>query len=518
MKLTLDTHTIDACRRDARHIADAIKTELDPYSTVSVERTVLRMLGIDGVDAFDVPYVNVLVDHVKTHGDLRFGIAHHMAWAIARTTKTPQTIAKRVAEGAMSLGDYFEPTTPDYTVLTPFINQSFARIRTQRQHRETVLENHPAPSPEKYVIVATGNIHEDIDQALSAAARGADIIAVIRTTGQSLLDYVPYGATTEGFGGTYATQENFRLMREALDGYQRHHGRYVKLVNYASGLCMPEIAALGALERLDMMLNDSLYGIIFRDINMKRTLIDQAFSRVISGYAGITINTGEDNYLTTTDAFEHAHTVIASQFINERFAEHARMPATLMGLGHAYEIDPSVDNSFLYEIAQAQLSRQLFPDAPLKYMPPTKHMTGDIFKGTVQNALFNIACVTTKQQIHLLGMPTEAIHTPFMSDRALALANADYIYKAFKAFADSVDIKPGSLIEKRAHAVLDNARTLLDDIREEGLFVTLKKGTFAGVSRGENDGKGLGGVFKKHPLYTNPIMERMLAACEEDAS
>ena len=58
------------------------------------------------------------------------------------------------------------------------------------------------------------------------------------------------------------------------------------------------------------------------------------------------------------------------------------------------------------------MAREIFPNAPLKYMPPTKHMTGDIFKGCVQDALFNITAVTTKQSIHLLGMMTEAIHTP----------------------------------------------------------------------------------------------------------
>src|SRR5690606_22541957 len=71
--------------------------------------------------------------------------------------------------------------------------------------------------PIKYVIVATGNIYDDVIQARAAAQAGADAIAVIRSTAQSLLDYVPHGATTEGFGGTYATQENFRIMREALD-------------------------------------------------------------------------------------------------------------------------------------------------------------------------------------------------------------------------------------------------------------------------------------------------------------
>ena len=134
----------------------------------------------------------------------------------------------------------------------------------------------------------------------AAAQQGADVIAVIRTTAQSLLDYVPYGATTEGFGGTYATQENFRIMRAALDEVGERERRYIWLTNYCSGLCMPEIAAMGALERLDMMLNDSMYGILFRDINMYRTFVDQMFSRMINAYAGIIINTGEDNYLTTS--------------------------------------------------------------------------------------------------------------------------------------------------------------------------------------------------------------------------
>jgi len=30
-----------------------------------------------------------------------------------------------------------------------------------------------------------------------------------------------------------------------------------------------------------------------------------------------------------------------------------------------------VPDSFLLELAHAQLIRELFPDAPLKYMPPT---------------------------------------------------------------------------------------------------------------------------------------------------
>lgn len=517
MRLPLNKDTIAACRKDAKTIAKDMKTMIDTYSTVSVERTIARVLGIDGVNDFDVPYANVLVDHIAKESSLEKGVAHYMSYAIHDHDMSPQAIAEAVDQGTINLSIYHnKPKSPYMDLLTPYIKTTLEKIETQTTKRNDFLTQYPRhDQPEKYVIVATGNIHEDIKQAVSAAKKGADVIAVIRTTGQSLLDYVPYGATTEGFGGTYATQENFRLMREALDTVSKEEQRYIKLVNYASGLCMPEIAALGAIERLDMMLNDSLYGIIFRDINMKRTMIDQYFSRVISAYADITINTGEDNYLTTADAFHHAHNVLASQFINEQFAKTAYMKESLMGLGHAYEIDPTIENSFLYEIASAQLSRDIFPNAPLKYMPPTKHMTGDIFKGTTLNTLFNIATVTTNQNIHLLGMITEAIHTPFMSDRALALDNASLIYKAFKDFGSEITYANDGIIATRASTVLNDAKTLLDTIKKDGLFTSLEKGVFADVKRSPIKGKGLDGVIKKHEDYHNPVMEMMINRLKE---
>ena len=516
MKLNLNYDQINTCRLHAKTVADDIQDFINQYTTVSVERTILRFLGIDGIDDFDVPYVNVVVEHVLNHADLSKGIAHYISHAMQDKDLTPQEIAMAISKKTLTLKDYQNHPKTSLKNLDQYIEESLKKVDKERLYRENKLLSQPKKTtPDLYVIVATGNIYEDIEQAISAAHKGADIIAVIRTTGQSLLDYVPYGATTEGFGGTMATQENFKLMRAALDEFGEKNQRYVKLVNYASGLCMPEIAAMGAFERLDMMLNDSLYGIIFRDINMKRTFIDQYFSRLISAYAGIIINTGEDNYLTTSDAFEHAHTVLASQFINEQFAKNALMDESLMGLGHAYEIDPNLENSFLYELAQAELSKEIFPKAPLKYMPPTKHMTGDIFKGYIQNALFNIVAVTSHQSIHLLGMLTEAIHTPFMSDRALAIDNAKYIASAFKDFSSEITYKPGGIIQTRAHDVLSDAEKLLNTIQQEGLFTTLEKGRFAGISRHQEKGKGLKGVIKKASQYQNPVVDIIINRLEE---
>lgn len=509
-KLKIDQNLVDRAREAAKVIADSIQPHIDENTTTSVERTVARLMGIDGVDDMEVPLANVVVDQVLKSNKLDRGIAYWIGNAMLETGKSPQEIAIEVGEGKLSLT---ELPAHDIQEIKKVVNdiaaQMVSKIKENRQERERLQEKQPpGPQPWLYVIVATGNIYEDVVQAKAAARQGADVIAVIRSTAQSLLDYVPYGPTTEGFGGTYATQENFRIMREALDEVGEELGRYIQLVNYASGLCMPEIAAMGAIERLDMMLNDAMYGILFRDINMKRTFIDQYFSRMINAYAGIIINTGEDNYLTTADAVEEGHTVLASQFINEELALRSGLKPELMGLGHAFEMNPEIKDGFLLEIAQAQLTRQIFPKSPLKYMPPTKYMTGDIFKGHLMDGMFNLASIMTGQSIQLLGMLTEAIHTPFLHDRALSIDNAKYIFNNARNLQDEILFSPEGKIQARAEQVLEETVNMLEEIAEKGLMKAIEEGMFAAISRPVEGGKGKKGVVRKSDDYYNPFMEK----------
>ena len=488
-KLNLDQHKVDRARAAARQVAVDTQAFIDRHTTVTVERAVCRLLLIDGVNEVGVPLPNVVVDHLLDKGLLPYGAAYALGNAMAETGLTPQQIAEAVDKGELDLSQVAPHSFDEIrAAIEPAAKASAERIRGNVAQRNAYLSEYgDKEGPYLYVIVATGNIYEDIVQAKAAARQGADVIAVIRTTGQSLLDYVPYGATTEGFGGTYATQENFRLMRAALDEVGAEEHRYIRLCNYCSGLCMPEIAAMGALERLDVMLNDALYGILFRDINMQRTLIDQSFSRRINAFAGVIINTGEDNYLT-------------------QFALCAGLPEEQQGLGHAFEIDPARENGFLYELAQAQMAREIFPKAPLKYMPPTKFMTGNIFRGHVQDALFNMVTILTGQKIHLLGMMTEAIHTPFMSDRALSIENARYVFNTMKDLGEEMTFKPDGIMAHRADEVLTKAADLLEKIQHDGLFATLERGTFADIKRMRDGGKGLGGVVLRSEGYYNPFL------------
>jgi beta-lysine 5,6-aminomutase alpha subunit len=221
------------------------------------------------------------------------------------------------------------------------------------------------------------------------------------------------------------------------------------------------------------------------------------------------INTGEDNYLTTADAVDAAHTVLASQFLNERAAIAAGLPSEQMGLGHAFEIDPEVPDQILLELAHAQLVRECFPDAPLKYMPPTKHMTGDIFQGFLLDGMFNLIGALTGQDIMLLGMLTEGVHTPFLADRDLALNNANYVFSGASALAGELVFEPGGRVERRAAQVLEECRQMLRKVADIGMFEAIEAGMFADTSRPKDGGKGLDGVIARGPDYFNPLTEML---------
>ncbi|MFA5786648.1 MAG: lysine 5,6-aminomutase subunit alpha [Actinomycetota bacterium] len=511
-KLSLDRGLAREARRLASAAAAPVQRFTEAHTTVSVERAVLRLLGVQGAGRRGIPIVNQVVDRLRAGVGLERG-ALLPVLRMARALNTDVDGACRaICRGRM-------PAEPDHSGTDAILRAqgidaartALAIIDARRAERDSMIGELGEPTrPWIYLIVATGNIYEDIPQAQAAARAGADVVAVIRSTGQSLMDYVPEGPTTEGFAGTYATQANFRLMRRALDETAREVGRYIRLTNYASGLCMPEIAALASFERLDMMLNDCMYGIIFRDINPYRTFVDQRFSRMLHARAGIIINTGEDNYLTTADAMGAAHTVVASQLLNERFGLEAGLAPWQLGLGHAFEINPQTPNQFVFELAHAMLVRALFPDAPLKYMPPTKHMSGDIFAGFLHNGMFNLAGILTGQDILLLGMMTEGIHTPFLHDRDLALENVRYVRTVAQDLSSQLRVVPGGLIEKRAAEVLSATVAMLRQVGEIGLFEAIARGMFADTPRPPNGGKGLDGVVEKGPGYFNPIEELLL--------
>jgi beta-lysine 5,6-aminomutase alpha subunit len=513
-KLDLDPGVVAACRQAATQIAGQVSEKIAGKTTVSVERTVARLLGVDGANELDAPLPNVLVDHARDRGELGRGIAYWLGNAMLDAECSPQQIAEAVDRGELDLCSL--PRAQDGAIRERIVSECerrLAEIAKRMEGRRAMRERlGESPPPLRYVLTATGNVYEDVVHALAVAEAGGDIVAVIRSTAQSLLDYVPYGPTTEGYGGTFATQANFAIMRAALDEFSEEHGRYVRLSSFCSGLCMPEIAAMGALEGFDNMVNDALYGILYRDINVVRGLIDQRVSRMINGFFGVVINTGEDNYLRTADAITAAPSVTASQFINHQLARDSGVPDAQIALGDAFEIDPPVVNGLLYEWAQAQLTRELFGDCPVKYMPPTRHMDGNLFRTHACDAMFNLVTIATGQGIQTIGVPTEGIFTPHVHDRVIGLENVNYVFDSARDLGEEIEFKRGGIIQTRAQEVLHGAHEILERIVHEGLFTALGDGVFGDVRRHVDEGRGIDGIVDIQDGYINPVSELMQGA------
>jgi len=161
------------------------------------------------------------------------------------------------------------------------------------------------------------------------------------------------------------------------------------------------------------------------------------------------------------------------------------------------------------ELAHALLARSLFPDAPLKWMPPTKHMTGDVFRGYLLDGFFNLVGAMTGQGILLVGMMTEAVVTPFLSDRDLALQNVRYVLNAAGGLTEDFHPPRDGFIQTRARHVLGESVDLLERIVGDGLLPAIGDGTFGLMKRPADRGKGLDGVVEKATGaggYDNPAV------------
>jgi beta-lysine 5,6-aminomutase alpha subunit len=140
-------------------------------------------------------------------------------------------------------------------------------------------------------------------------------------------------------------------------------------------------------------------------------------------------------------------------------------------------------------------------------MPPTRHMSGNVFAGYLLDAFFNLAGMMTGQSIILIGMMTEGIHTPWLSDRDLALENVRYVRDAAGRLAEDFAPRPDGFIAQRARRVLAESVDLLERICDDGLLNAIADGTFGVTRRPPDGGKGLDGVAERADGYFNPAIE-----------
>jgi beta-lysine 5,6-aminomutase alpha subunit len=105
-------------------------------------------------------------------------------------------------------------------------------------------------------------------------------------------------------------------------------------------------------------------------------------------------------------------------------------------------------------------------------------------------------------------MMTEAVVTPWLSDRDLALQNVRYVLGAAGGLQEDFNPPPDGFIARRARQVLAEAIELLEKILAHegpvGLLDAIADGTFGLMRRPADAGRGLDGVAAKSDGYFNP--------------
>jgi len=102
-KLDLDPAVVAQARELARLAGQPVTDLARTHTTVSVERAVLRLAGLDGADSDGMPWVNRLTDAVRESVGLEHGVALP-AWDAMRAGGYPdlRTLAVDAASGLSS--------------------------------------------------------------------------------------------------------------------------------------------------------------------------------------------------------------------------------------------------------------------------------------------------------------------------------------------------------------------------------------------------------------------------------
>ena len=130
-KIGLDWELVGKARSSAARTAEDIQRFIDLHTTVAVERTVCRLLGIDGINAVEVPMPNVVVEHLCSRDLLPDGAALRVGNACAALGISPQEAAEGIDRGEIDLASLPMHTAEEIrAVLEPYITASLDRIRS----------------------------------------------------------------------------------------------------------------------------------------------------------------------------------------------------------------------------------------------------------------------------------------------------------------------------------------------------------------------------------------------------
>jgi D-ornithine 4,5-aminomutase subunit beta len=262
---------------------------------------------------------------------------------------------------------------------------------------------------------------------------------------------------------------------------------------------------------------DPQYNVLYRNINMVRSFVDAAESKVIMTWADIAQIDGAHNAnATAKDAWKVMPELIVQHSINALFSEKAGMNKENICLS---TVPPSAAPvpAFKYDLPYAVALRDFCSDYKMRAQQNTKYITSSSREASVTHVLNMMVSRLTHADIQSTITPDEGRNVPWHIYNIEACDNAKQTLIALDGLLDMVELKDEGYLPKETREIKERAVLYLEELLTAGgYFEAVEKGFFVdsgkyperngdGIGRKVNGGIGAGTVYKRDEDYMAPV-------------
>lgn len=399
--MTADWQQLDGAVALAEALAGAWGSRARASTTRGQQRAILRLFGVEGVDAAGRPLGGATVDRwlAADPRGLATGIALPFAMAMLEYDLEPQQLATDIASGAVDLSLELDLLRePDRRAVAEvearrLAGASLARIDAQRTvRRETLDLLGDADRPWLTTTLREPEVDGALIEAVRLVQAGLDCVRIEVPIGRELADRLshagrqarewrPSGQPGPGRSGPVPTgsQRALGLLRSAIDEVAAERRAYIRLATSVPALGAPEGAVVAAFERVDLIDSDAMAEIVADAVEPDRALADHAFAHRLARRAGTAVLIGSGPLVVApdmrrglpSDAATRAGRALALQLLGVILAradglDHGQIIVGGLPRWQVDEADPGAR-----AIAEVTVRRALFPGHPMAFVEPT---------------------------------------------------------------------------------------------------------------------------------------------------
>jgi D-Lysine 5,6-aminomutase TIM-barrel domain of alpha subunit len=398
---------LDRLTERAETLAGAWAARARGSTTIGRERALLRLLGVNGLDAAGRPLAWSTVDRYLSGRSARLGggIVLPFSMALVEYDLLPQQLALDVASGAVDLGmeaellresDRRAIAEQEATRLAETAIERIDANRTARRELLSVLGDPPRPW------IGTTVADPEIEDALIAAETsliaGADVVRVDIPIGRELVVRLQHAGLEAPVwrprdGGDPAdrvdraptgSQRALTALRRHLDEIAAQRRNYVRMAAAPAPLGAPESAVVAAFERVDIAESDPMMEIVAGRVAPDRALADHAFAHALLAHAGVVVSLSAGPLVVApdlstgvpSDPATRAGRALALQALSIAIARGNGVPADALVVGGLPSWIAGEPDAAARAAAEVAVRRLLFPDLALVFEEPPPEARG----------------------------------------------------------------------------------------------------------------------------------------------